>query len=412
MVAVTLPVTVVLFGRVLPRQARAADPNRPLPSRLTVRRFAVADFGGALFVFATVQLVPVLVAATVPVAAFGWFFIAWTLSTMLNLVAVGVAISLTVEGVYDADSVSVNCRAAIRRILALLVPAVAVLLVVAPVALGWLGDGYASAAPLLQLLALAALPRAMTEIWVGVLRARGEGRRIVRLQSARAALVIGSILGALNAGPLWDRMGVDTLTGLGLAVLSTEVFVALFVLPQLRRTVRPRDLTPQAAEPISPTAAQPARRPRSRWTRHLPGGAAWLATVVAVLLYVLPLRNVDGTDVQGLGLITALPMVSLVGLGLLVVTFVVVLAARRIRPKLLAVQVAVTVVCLHGLPALLGGLPRFSTAWVHVGLIEYVARPGRRHRPWTGGTAGRLLHGLELADRRGRPDRPRLGTFT
>lgn len=373
MVVVTLPVSAVLFLRVLPAHGRAADPGRPLPTRVTVRRFAAADYGGALCVFATVQLVPVLVAATVPVASFGWFFIAWTLSTMLNLVAVGVAISLTVEGVYDAGSIAANCRAAVRRVLALLVPVVVVLLVAAPVALGWLGAGYASAAPLLQLLGLAALPRAMTEIWVGVLRAHGAGRRIIALQAVRAVLVIGGIVAALDADAVWDWLGVHPLTGLGLTALGAELLVAAYVLPLLRGVVRTGEPT---SEQVRPTAGPAPSSERHRWARRLPGALAWAATAAAVVLFVVPLRHVDATAVGGLGLVAALPPASLAGIALLAVTFVAVLCARRIRPALMTVQVVATVVCLHGLPAMLGGPPRFSTSWVHVGLLEYVTRTG------------------------------------
>jgi O-antigen/teichoic acid export membrane protein len=392
MALLAVPVNTLIFGRLLPRHVRTAPGGTDVPSRRVVGRFVAADFVGALCLFATIQLIPVLVSTEVPVDTFGYFYVTWTVGTMLNLVAVNVATSLTVEGVYDATKLAANCRAAVGRTTGLLLIAVITLCLGAPYGMGLLGPGYVEAVPLLQLLALSALPKALTEIHLGILRAQSASQRIARLQILRGVLVVGSVVAALKLDASWREWGVSTLTGVGLAVLIGQGLVAVLVLPGLRRTMRlerpamesrggravsqtTTEPAPSAGPPTGPGTAEvqpPRRRPFGRaWP-----AVAWLATAAAIPLFVLPLRGVDLARVDGLGLVSVLPILSFVGAGLLTMTFVLTLALGRPRRVLLGAQVVLTVALLHGLPVLLETVPRFATAWVHMGFVEYITRTG------------------------------------
>jgi hypothetical protein len=81
-------------------------------------------------------------------------------------------------------------------------------------------------------------------------------------------------------------------------------------------------------------------------------------------------------DVGGFGLIGILPVGAWVALGVLIASFAVSAVRGRFTGARAAVHVLALVVLLHGAPALLYQHPRFSTAWLHAGFIEYIQRTG------------------------------------
>jgi hypothetical protein len=99
-------------------------------------------------------------------------------------------------------------------------------------------------------------------------------------------------------------------------------------------------------------------------------------TGTALIGYLLSLRHVDLAQMNGLGLISALPALSLIALGLLALAFALTLSFRRPRPIILGAQLLATVGCLHGVAALIEPLPRFPTVWMHMGFVEFIGRAG------------------------------------
>ncbi|MGV5032946.1 lipopolysaccharide biosynthesis protein [Streptomyces sp. NRAIS4] len=101
--------------------------------------------------------------------------------------------------------------------------------------------------------------------------------------------------------------------------------------------------------------------------------------IAALLLYWVPALRLGERDLGrmgGLGLVSVLPLPTLVGAGLLVVVFAALLWLRREHRALLLVTLLATVVSLHALPAVIEAEPRFPTAWQHLGFIDYVDRTG------------------------------------
>ncbi|MGH4021360.1 MAG: lipopolysaccharide biosynthesis protein [Pseudonocardiaceae bacterium] len=387
MALLVLPINGLIFGRLVPRHVRTTGDSFLPPSPAQMGRFLAADYVGALFVFGAVYLVPVAVAASVAPHIFAYFYVAWMMAGILNLIAVNLAHSLTVEGAYEAHKLAANCRAALRRALGLLLVAAVAVGLVAPYGLGVLGRGYLDAGPLLQVLAFAALPRAVVEIWIGVLRAQNRPREIARVQIASGSLVIGSVLVWLQLDVVALDLGVSQITGVGLAVLAGQTVVALAVLPRLRRFLAeapPAGSAPGAVsvpavtKPVrraeaEPDLPEPVRRPTRTWA---PVAGICVLTAVALVLYLLPLGDIDLDRMNGYGLISVLPVASLVGLALLTLTFVITLSFPRPRPVVLGAQLVVLVGCLHGVTALIESLPRFPITWVHSGFVEYIGRTG------------------------------------
>jgi O-antigen/teichoic acid export membrane protein len=155
---------------------------------------------------------------------------AWAIGATIDLLATNMALSLTVEGAFDPVKLAGHSRAALRRILLILVPVAAGTALLAPFVLGMFGAGYARyGAPVLILLAAATVPKALTEIYLGALRARNRTSFVALIQGARAALILGLAVG------LTPVIGI---IGAGFAVLISQVVVAVAVLPGLIGVLR------------------------------------------------------------------------------------------------------------------------------------------------------------------------------
>lgn len=100
---------------------------------------------------------------------------------------------------------------------------------------------------------------------------------------------------------------------------------------------------------------------------------AALAALGAALFWI-PLRGVDLEAMDGYGLISVLPAATLAGAALLVAAFMATLALPRPHRLLLAAQLLVLIVSLHGVAQALEPNARFPTVWQTAGFIEYISR--------------------------------------
>ena len=214
-VIVSLPlVNLLIFGKLIPDHVRLTGDRRP-PTMRQVGRFLAGDYTGALCVLAVSSLVPIVVAIRVGPNMTAYFYMAWTIGGVLFLVATNMATSLTVEGAFDQrDAPGQLPRGAAAHDTA---PGAA-----------RRSDGAARAAwpsacsaavmraygtPILELLAIATLPKMLTELYLGALRAQSRARQVAVIQIARCVLVLALALA------LTGTMG---LVGAGVAVVVSE----------------------------------------------------------------------------------------------------------------------------------------------------------------------------------------------
>ncbi|MGN9757199.1 lipopolysaccharide biosynthesis protein [Streptomyces sp. SD31] len=519
-----LPLGWLVFRRLVPRHVQATADHTSPPSLKEIGKFLAGDYTGSLFSLAVVYLIPVIVAAQVSAEDNAYFYITATIGGTVNLLAINMGASLTVEGSHDPRRLAANTRAALRRMARIMVPVAAILFFGAPWILGVFGQGYADAAtPLLRWFAVGALLRVVMETYFAVLRAQSRTAGLAWLQGLLCALVLGLTL------LLLPRMG---LTGAGVAEIVSLAVIVAIAAPKLYRTARatpaevPEDAAPDGdladlgarrrmpawaldtdtlalgihvdfdhlerrpdvrpGPGTPPTGTPPVRlehRPdhRPTWARKpeaglpvemgvpplerirewgsepgseaslgpaevdapfeadfdMPGASdealpeereeaavreeavvrqesavreeppmpeepvrqpdapslTWrerlLPTrlgvvlgcllVAALLLYWVPALRLGEADLDGmggLGLISVLPMPTLVGAALLAVVFASLLWLGREHRALLLVTLVATVVSLHSLPALIETEPRFATAWQHLGFLDYIDRTG------------------------------------
>ncbi|MGW3953863.1 lipopolysaccharide biosynthesis protein [Streptomyces sp. NPDC004752] len=542
-----LPLGWLVFRRLVPRHVRATEERARPPTLKEIGRFLAGDYTGSLFSLAVVYLVPVLIAAQVSSEDNAYFYITTTIGGTVNLLAINMGASLTVEGSHDPARLAADTRAALRRMARIMLPICGLLFVGAPWILGVFGAGYADAAtPLLRWFAVGALLRVVMETYFATLRAQSRTAGLAWLQGLLCVLVLCLTL------LLLPRMG---LTGAGVAEISSLTVIVAIAAPRLWRTVRaapaaevpataapdgdladlgtrevpaarsrgrgpawaldsdtlalgihvdfdhqerrpdvrPGPGTPPSGTPVADPDRRPAwaRRPagtpagtgvlpldRSRvWDRapdtetslgpaeasplkeaevDAPFGSAFPARpkeeteadteteakakakglketettrpaetgpdgpadagpdgpaepdrdpvcepspatprrslsptrsglvlgcllVAALLLYWVPAARLGEADLDrmgGLGLISVLPLPTLIGAALLITVFASLLWLRREHRTLLLVTLLATVVSLHALPAVVETEPRFATAWQHLGFIDYIDRTG------------------------------------
>lgn len=243
-----IPLGWLVFRRLVPRHVAATAGQGEPPTTREMGRFVAGDSTGSLFALAVVYLVPVLVASQISSADNAYFYITMTIGGTIDLLAINMGSSLTVEGSHDPSRIAENCRAALRRMARIMVPIVVFLLAFAPHILGVFGKGYASeGAPLLRLLALCSLTRVLIEVFFGVLRAQSRTALLALLQGVLCVLVLGLTLALL--GPLG-------IVGAGWAELGSLVVIAAISLVGLRRVMA----APTAWVPPWPTLL-PRRSP-------------------------------------------------------------------------------------------------------------------------------------------------------
>jgi O-antigen/teichoic acid export membrane protein len=265
-----LPLGWLVFRRLVPRHVRATGDRATPPSLREVGRFLAGDCTGSLFSLAVVYLVPVIVAAQVGSEDNAYFYITATIGGTVNLLAINMGASLTVEGSHAPGRLAADTRAALRRMAKIMLPVCAVLFFGAPWILGVFGAGYADAAtPLLRWFAVGALLRVVMETYFAVLRAQSRTAGLAWLQGLLCALVLGlTVL-------LLPRMG---LTGAGVAEIASLAVIVAIAAPRLYRTVRtvpPGTGRPEGEAPGGDLAGPGAREvpaaPAAR--RHGPGWA-------------------------------------------------------------------------------------------------------------------------------------------
>lgn len=123
----------------------------------------------------------------------------------------------------------------------------------------------------------------------------------------------------------------------------------------------------------------PGAASKSRWYRSVGDRFQQLLIVnlvVVVALWAVSLVRVDVADMSDVGLISVLPILSFVALGLLVIGFVLAVGRDGIPVLLERTHIVTLIVFLHATPALIYGPLRYSWAWKHVGVIEYIQRTG------------------------------------
>lgn len=186
-----LPAILIVNWLIL-RRLIPADRSVGSLERRKVFRMAAGNYGGNLFALVGNMYLPILVANQAGAAAAAYFFIPWMICISLQLVAINVITSLTVEAALDMEQLRRLTRRTLAHSMRLVAPLAALTALVAPLALLIFGQEYAdSGTNLLRLLALGAIPNVIVALGIGVARIEHKGGVVVAIQGTQFAIVLG-----------------------------------------------------------------------------------------------------------------------------------------------------------------------------------------------------------------------------
>ncbi len=141
------------------------------------------------------------------------FYTSFLFSSTIDQVAANYASPLIVEGAHAPETSPILVRLALRHIYRIVIPTVTALIIVSPWLLRAFGAGYASAAPLLDMLLIACLPKAVSTVYYAYCRVQRRTHRSAIMQAyVCTATLSGVALVAHSHG----------LIGVGLVVVAVQ----------------------------------------------------------------------------------------------------------------------------------------------------------------------------------------------
>lgn len=219
---VVIPFTALIFMRFIPHHMTVPVVNASPLTADAFRRYALGDYVGSVFDLAAISLLPLLVTHWAGPEENAFFYQSWIIAYTLILVANNTARALTVEGAKDQAQLRSYSRVVFVHTLKLLIPAVAALLLLAPVILNVFGPEYVAGGTLpLRILALAAIPHTVVLLALVTARLHHRMREVVAIQGATSIIVLGTALALV---------GGYGGTGAALGWLAGQTLVALVLL--------------------------------------------------------------------------------------------------------------------------------------------------------------------------------------
>jgi O-antigen/teichoic acid export membrane protein len=222
-----VPINLLIFRRLIPRHVQGRSAG--LPDLRRMLAFASGNYVASLFFLASTTLLPLVVAAEAGAAATAYFYVPWTIATGLQLVALNMTTSFTVEVALDESRLREYCRRVLAQTLRLVVPMTVVAVASATYVLRIFGGAYPQeGAMVLRLLCLATIPNVIIAVGLSVARLQHKGRVVLVIQGTLCILTLGLSVFLL------PRLGIN---GVGVACLASQLAVALWLLFGILRPI-------------------------------------------------------------------------------------------------------------------------------------------------------------------------------
>jgi O-antigen/teichoic acid export membrane protein len=202
-------ITVVLVSGVLiPTTLRSHRPfasadGTEVPLR-QMRRFAGAEYVGAIAWLGAVNLLPLLVVARAGAEANASYYLAEQLGYALFLVSSNITDALVAEGARPGAELPGLVRRSSTQIALLMLPGILVLGLFAPQFMGMFGAGYrADGTDVLRLLVLASIPNAVTTVLVAIAHVRRRLGVVVAVQICMSITSCWTMTSRRSPWPGW-----------------------------------------------------------------------------------------------------------------------------------------------------------------------------------------------------------------
>ena len=195
-----------------------------------ISRYSGGNYLAQLFTTAPSVVLPIMVINLLGPEQTAYFYIAWTMATLLFALPRGVSRSLFAEGSHFEGKLRENTIKSFKFTFLLLVPAVILLILAGKWLLLAFGQSYsANALNLLWILCISSLPLGINYIYASILRVTGRIKELVAIWGfIAAATLVTSYL-------IMPAIGI---IGIGYAWLGVQCLAAIYVLALARRRLR------------------------------------------------------------------------------------------------------------------------------------------------------------------------------
>jgi O-antigen/teichoic acid export membrane protein len=222
-----LPIAILLISRLIFRRLIPARNPEGIFDRSKVAAMVMGNYAGTLFSLVGGLYLPILVANITSAAEAAYFYVPWLISGALQLVALNMATSLTVEASIDMPQLRYLTRRTLAHSMRLVLPLAVVTTIGAPLLLFAFGHNYADAGtPVLRLFAIGLIPNAIVALGVGVARIQHRGGVVVATQGAHAILVVGLS---------WVLLPAMGITGVAVAWVASQSMLCIVLLGGILR---------------------------------------------------------------------------------------------------------------------------------------------------------------------------------
>jgi len=187
-----------------------------------VWRYSSANYVASLLFGASRWLLPVIVLNVRGPEANAYFYVAFTIASLLFVIPLAVSSALFAEGSHFEDKLGENVTRSLKFTFLILVPGVILLLLAGRWILLIFGESYsANALQLLWLMSLSSLPLSINCVYSVILRVTGRLKELIVIWGLTA---LGVLAGSYLIIPI---LGIN---GVGYAMLGTYTLVTLYVL--------------------------------------------------------------------------------------------------------------------------------------------------------------------------------------
>lgn len=221
MFVVLIPVNFAIFKTLVPRHVEKTKQDQISLTVRDVSIFALSDYLGSLFTMASTLLLPLIVTQMVGAKANAYFYLSWTISNSLVMVANNMSSSLTVEAALDERQLRSYTTRALVNTFRLLVPLIGIVILAAPVILNLFGKNYSNeSTSLLRMLVISVLPSAIIAFYMGVARVKRQLKSIILIQFFICIFVLGGSISLL------PTLGIN---GVGIVWLTSQSIIAIAI---------------------------------------------------------------------------------------------------------------------------------------------------------------------------------------
>lgn len=221
-----VPVNVLIFTRLIPNHV---ETTRGIQENVSVRDifyFVAGNYLSSFIWIATVTLLPLIILERAGAASTAHFYLSWNIAYALYFISTNMGMSLVTEGSRNPQELAHYSLQTLKQTLGLIVPAVVLIVVLAPYILRLYGPNYATeAVSLLRLLTLSAIPYVFVVVHNSVARVRRKVLNILLVYGALCTVVLGCSYLLLSSHGI-QGVGVAWLLGQSLVagtLLLTEL---------------------------------------------------------------------------------------------------------------------------------------------------------------------------------------------